>query len=226
MSLTGLSEKKNAGKKWIKMAKKTVNFEGVNFEIILAGRSNVGKSSIIRELTGKNVKVGKRPGVTLKPAHILNSDLLITDLPGFGFMSGVKDRKQDIVKDQIIRYIENNADRISIAVVVIDGASFIDIVERWESRSEIPIDIEIFELFQELGIDTILAVNKTDKIKVQELDTTLDGICDKLGMLPPWKQWLDTVAPVSAKKGDLKSLKTLVRQRLHEAKRDDLFKYF
>ncbi|TQD23537.1 GTP-binding protein EngB [Methanolobus vulcani] len=208
------------------MAKKTDELEGINFEIIFSGRSNVGKSSIMKELTGKNVKVGKRPGVTLKPTHIRYSDLLLTDLPGFGFMSGVKDRKQDIVKDQIVRYIEKNAERINVAVLVIDGASFLEIVQRWEERNEIPIDIEMFELFQELGFDIILAVNKVDKIKTDKLDATLDQICDKLNMLPPWRQWLDTVAPISAKKGDLKALKSLVRQRLHNEKRDDLFKYF
>jgi GTP-binding protein EngB required for normal cell division len=208
------------------MAKKTDEIEGINFEIIFSGRSNVGKSSIMRELTGKNVKVGKRPGVTLKPTHVRYSDLLLTDLPGFGFMSGVKDRKQDIVKDQIVRYIEKNTDRINVAVLVIDGASFLEIVKRWEERNELPIDIEMFELFRELGFDIILAVNKVDKIKNNELDATLDQICDKLNMLPPWRQWLDTVAPISAKKGDIKTLKSLIRQRLHNEKRDDLFKYF
>ncbi|WP_094228505.1 GTP-binding protein EngB [Methanolobus psychrotolerans] len=210
----------------MKMAKKVDEFEGVNFEILFAGRSNVGKSSVMREITGKNLKVGKRPGVTLKPTHIRYSDLLLTDLPGFGFMSGVKDRKQDIVKDQIVRYIENNAQRISLAVLVIDGAVFLDIVKRWEERNEIPVDIEIFELFRELGIDIILAVNKTDKIEASEFNATLDGICNKLEMLPPWRQWIDIVAPICAKKGDLKSLKSLIRQRLHTAKRDDLFQYF
>ncbi|WP_407282387.1 GTP-binding protein EngB [Methanolobus sp. WCC1] len=208
------------------MAKKTDEIEGINFEIIFSGRSNVGKSSIMRELTGKNVKVGKRPGVTLKPTHVRYSDLLLTDLPGFGFMSGVKDRKQDIVKDQIVRYIEKNTDRINVAVLVIDGASFLEIVKRWEERNELPIDIEMFELFRELGFDIILAVNKVDKIKNNELDATLDQICDKLNMRPPWRQWLDTVAPISAKKGDIKTLKSLIRQRLHNEKRDDLFKYF
>jgi GTP-binding protein EngB required for normal cell division len=138
----------------------------------------------------------------------------------------VKDRKQDIVKDQIVRYIEKNAERVNVAVLVIDGASFLEIVKRWEERSEIPIDVEMFELFRELGFDIILAINKVDKIKSSELDATLDQICDKLNMLPPWKQWLDIVAPVSAKKGDLKALKSLIRQRLHNEKRDDLFKHF
>ncbi|MEL4304882.1 GTP-binding protein EngB [Methanococcoides sp. LMO-2] len=205
--------------------KKDQSFEKAKFEIILSGRSNVGKSSIIRELTGKKVKVGKRPGVTLKPAHTLRSDLLVTDLPGFGFMSGVKDRKQDIVKDQIVRYIENNADRIKVAVLVTDAVSFVDVVERWESRNEIPIDIEMFDFFNELGFDTIIAINKMDRIKDSEREERLDAIVEKLGLTPPWNQWNYIVAPTSAKKGDIKSLKGLLRKRLHDEKRDDLFKY-
>ena len=60
---------------------------GISFEIIFVGRSNVGKSSLLRELFGAKVRVGKRPGVTLRPAHIQISDLLITDMPGFGFIA-------------------------------------------------------------------------------------------------------------------------------------------
>ena len=70
----------------------------ISFEIIFVGRSNVGKSSLLRELFGAKVRVGKRPGVTLRPTYIQISDLLITDMPGFGFMSGVKDRKQRAIK--------------------------------------------------------------------------------------------------------------------------------
>lgn len=103
------------------MAKSENITEGVSLEIIFVGRSNVGKSSLMRELTGQKVKVGKRPGVTLIPTHVRLSDLLITDMPGFGFMSGIKERKQDIVKDKIVRYIENNTERIMMAVMVVDG---------------------------------------------------------------------------------------------------------
>ena len=140
-------------------------------------------------------------------------------------MSGVKDRKQDIVKDQIVRYIEDNADRIKIAVLVTDAVSFIDVVERWESRNQIPIDIEMFDLFNELGFDTIVAINKMDRIKDIEQQERLDGIVEKLGLTPPWDQWNYIIAPTSAKKGDIKTLKGLLRKRLHDIKRDDLFKY-
>ncbi|HPJ84471.1 MAG TPA: 50S ribosome-binding GTPase, partial [Methanothrix sp.] len=39
-------------------------------EIVLIGRSNVGKSTLFRQLTGKKVRVGRRPGVTVGPARV------------------------------------------------------------------------------------------------------------------------------------------------------------
>ncbi|WP_440945007.1 GTP-binding protein EngB [Methanosarcina sp. T3] len=204
---------------------KTVAESGINLEITFVGRSNVGKSSLLRELFGAKVKVGKRPGVTLRPTHARVSDLLITDMPGFGFMSGVKDRKQDIVKDKTVRYIEDNAERIKIGVLVIDGPSFPEIVDRWDSRDQIPIDVEMFDFLREIGIDTIVAANKMDKVKADDCDDLLDEVAVRLGLEPPWKNWKHIIAPISAKKGDLKALKGLLRDRLHEMKRDDLFKY-
>ena len=205
--------------------RKKDNSESINLEIVFVGRSNVGKSSFIRELTGKKVKVGKRPGVTLKPHHVYYSDLLLTDMPGFGFMSGVKDRKKDIVHDKIVRYLENNSKRIIASVLVIDGPAFVEIADRWDSRDEIPIDIEMFEFLNELGIDTIVAVNKIDKIKSNDYNQTIDDIVERLGMSPPWKQWTDIIAPVNAKKGNIQPARELIQKRLHDAKRDDLLKY-
>lgn len=205
---------------------KTAAESGINLEIIFVGRSNVGKSSLLKELFGANVRVGKRPGVTLRPTHAQVSDLLITDMPGFGFMSGVKERKQDIVKDKTVHYIEDNAERIKIGVLVIDGPAFPEIVDRWDSRDQIPIDVEMFDFLREVGIDTIIAANKMDRIKEDESDPLLDEIAVRLGLEPPWQNWKHLIAPISAKKGDLKALKGLLRDRLHEIKRDDLFKYF
>lgn len=204
---------------------KTAAESGINLEIIFAGRSNVGKSSLLKELFGAKVRVGKRPGVTLRPTHAQVSDLLITDMPGFGFMSGVKERKQDIVKDKTVHYIEDNAERIKIAVLVIDGPAFPEIVDRWDSRDQIPIDVEMFDFLREIGIDTIVAANKMDRIKENESDPLLNEITARLGLEPPWQNWKHLIAPISAKKGDLKTLKGLLRDRLHEMKRDDLFKY-
>ncbi|HII79489.1 MAG TPA: GTP-binding protein EngB [Methanosarcina sp.] len=204
---------------------KTAAESGINLEIIFVGRSNVGKSSLLKELFGAKVRVGKRPGVTLRPTHAQVSDLLITDMPGFGFMSGVKERKQDIVKDKTVHYIEENSERIKIGVLVIDGPAFPEIVDRWDSREQIPIDVEMFDFLREIGIDTIVAANKMDRVKENEFDPLLDEVAIRLGLEPPWQNWKHLIAPISAKKGDLKALKGLLRDRLHEIKRDDLFKY-
>ena len=199
--------------------------DGAEFEIIFVGRSNVGKSSIIRKLTGSKVRVGKRPGVTLKPTHIRLGDLLVTDMPGFGFMSGVKERKQDIVKDKIVHYIEDNAGRVDLAVLVIDGSSFLEIVARWDERNEIPVDIELFRFLNEVGVPVILTINKMDKIDEDMADHVLDDIVERIGLPSPWNMWQDVVVPVSAKEEDLKKLSSCIRQRMHLAKRDDLFRY-
>lgn len=185
-------------------------------EIVFVGRSNVGKSTLIRALTGKKIPVGKLPGVTRKPLKIPYQNIQITDMPGFGFMSGIDEESMDAIKDNIVHYIEDNADNIVVAVMVVNSGSFAEIVDRWAGRNEIPVEIELYEFLQELNIDVIVAANKIDK--VDNVDETLDGIAERLGMMPPWKQWLDTIVPVSAKKGNIRELKELIQKKL-EGKR-------
>lgn len=138
-------------------------------------------------------------------------------------MSGVKERKQDIVKTKFVRYIEQNKDNITIVILVLDAKSFAQVVDRWEGRGEIPIDVEMFQFLRELDIDVIAAVNKVDKIK--DIDDVMDGVAVRLGLLSPWRQWLDILAPVSAKKGDIKAVTVLIRNRIHDLGRDDLLKW-
>lgn len=181
-------------------------------EIIFVGRSNVGKSTLIRALTGKKIAVGRLPGVTRKPLHIPYQNFQIIDMPGFGFMSGVTKESQEAIKTNIVRYIEDNAENIILAVMVVNAASFAEIVDRWDKRSEIPVEIELYEFLQELNIDVIVAANKIDK--VEDVDKTLDGVAERLGMMPPWRQWLDRIVPVSAKKGKIHRLKELMHEKL------------
>ncbi len=179
-------------------------------EIVFVGRSNVGKSTLITALTGKKLPAGRRPGVTRKPLHITSRNFLITDMPGFGFMSGVSEESQEAIKDNIVRYIEKNAGNILLAVMVVNASSFAEIVDRWTERKEIPVEVELFEFLHEMDIDVVVAANKMDK--VEDMDRTLDGIAERLGMMPPWKQWLDIIVPVSAKKGDVGRLKELMQR--------------
>jgi len=188
-------------------------------EIIFVGRSNVGKSTLITALTGKKLRIGRRPGVTRKPLHIPYRNVQITDMPGFGFMSGVSEESREAIKDNIIHYIENNAGNIVLAVMVVNAASFAEIVDRWAGRDEIPVEIELFEFLHELDIDVVVAANKIDKVK--NVDETLDGIAERLGMMPPWKQWLDKIVPLSAKKGEVRRLKELMQKKLDGMKKND-----
>jgi len=195
-------------------------------EVVLAGRSNVGKSTLMREITGHTFDTGQRPGVTRKPNHYdwAPEDFVLTDLPGFGFMKGLPEDAQEQIKTDVVRYIEANADKILVGVLVLDGKAAVDIIDRHSGPDEIPHDVELFHFFRDVGIPPVVAVNKIDK--VDDRDQRLDEICDRLGLVPPWKQWQETIAPISAKRGNISALNEAVRHHLHEAKRDDLFKFF
>jgi small GTP-binding protein len=195
-------------------------------EIVLVGRSNVGKSTLMRELTGHTkFTTGKKPGVTRSPNHFdwAPESFMFTDLPGFGFMSGVESKTQDAIQTDIVRYIEENADDILAAVLVVDGKSVIDIIDRHTTEDSIPHDVEMFYFLDELDVPTVVAVNKMDK--VDDTDERLNDLCDRLGLFPPWKQWRDTIAPITAKRGDISNLTEALRTHLHEQQRDDLFKF-
>lgn len=179
------------------------------------GRSNVGKSSVIRQLTGKKVRIGKKPGVTRRITRYRCGKIDIVDMPGFGFMSGVPREVQEHVKTEIVRYLERNKERILLALEIIDARAFSEIVERWESRGQIPVDVEMFSFLQELKLNPIVVANKIDLIYPEERDAVLDDVCEKLGMPPPWRQWLDVVVPISAKTGEgMSELRKLIGERL------------
>ena len=186
-------------------------------EIVLIGRSNVGKSSVIRQLTGRKVPIGKRPGVTRKINRYQMGDLIIVDMPGFGFMSGVSRSRQEKTKTEIVSYIENNRSKIALPMEVVDARSFHEIAERWENRGQIPVDVEMFSFLKELGLNPILVVNKIDLIYPEERDEVLDDISLRVGLTPPWRQWSDVIVPISAKTGeDVAKLKRLVKGRINE----------
>ena len=195
-------------------------------EVVFLGRSNVGKSTVMRELTGHTFNTGKKPGVTRKPNHYdwSSEDFVLTDLPGFGFMSGVPEERREQIKTDVVQYIEEYADNILVAVLVVDAKSVIDIIDRHTEQGDIPHDVEMFHFLGELDIPTVVAVNKMDK--VDDRDERLDELCDRLGLHPPWQQWTDEIAPISAKRGSIDALKEAIRTKLHAQKRDDLFQFF
>ncbi|EMA20026.1 GTP-binding protein EngB [Haloarcula argentinensis] len=195
-------------------------------EVVLVGRSNVGKSTLMREITGHTFDTGQRPGVTRSPNHFdwASADFVISDLPGFGYMKGVPEDVREEIKTDVVQYIERNAEQILVGILVVDGKSVIDIIDRHSGPDEIPHDVEMFHFLREVGVEPVVAVNKMDK--VDDEDERLNELCDRLGLHPPWQQWQETIAPISAKRGSTEPLNEAVRHHLHEVQRDDLFQFF
>jgi small GTP-binding protein len=189
-------------------------------EIVLIGRSNVGKSTLFWELTGTKVRVGKRPGITKYPFKAKVGDIYYVDMPGYGFMLKASRADQEKTKDLIVQYFEQNAEEIIMAIQVIDAASFLDIADRWEGRGEVPFEIELWEFLNDMGLDVILAANKMDRIGKVDVDGALDLICERLGMMPPWTQWTDRIAPMSAKRGQIQALRNIIGRKLSGKKAD------
>jgi small GTP-binding protein len=196
-------------------------------EVVLVGRSNVGKSTLMRELTGHSVDTGRKPGVTRQPNHFdwRPQDFVITDLPGFGFMEGVPADVREGIKTDVVRYLEAHADATLVAVLVVDGKAVVDIIDRHSGPDEVPHVVELFHFLQDLGIPTVVAVNKIDK--VDDRDARLDALCERLGLATPWQQWRrDTIAPISAKRGNVEALNEAVRTHLEAANEPELLQFF
>jgi GTP-binding protein EngB required for normal cell division len=175
-------------------------------ELFFVGRTNAGKSTVIKELFGLKTRMGKNPGVTKVPVRYELGNLIVTDLPGIGFRRGLFSF-QSTLRD-ITENTRDKRQQPPLAVQIIDAKSFLKIVER-HSR---PLDVDLYEYLLDFEIDPIVAINKMDKIGAHEAN--LNKIVSQLGMLPPYRQWIDRVAPISAKKHDVSALRWLITHRL------------
>jgi GTP-binding protein EngB required for normal cell division len=138
--------------------------------IVFTGRSNVGKSSTIRALTGVKVRIGKRPGSTRWEQMIDMDSVTIVDIPGFGFMSGKSKTAIEETKDHIVETLEQWSSRILLSVLIVDISLFRELFERWASRGEIPVDVEFYSFLCEISPRVIVLANKTDKVKKRHID--------------------------------------------------------
>lgn len=181
--------------------------------IVFAGRSNVGKSSTIRALSGKKIRVGKRPGSTRWELKIDMGSVDFVDIPGFGFMT--KQNKQAIedMKKQIVKWLEDWSDQMALAILIIDVSLFRELVDRWSKRGEIPIDIEFYAFLSEISSEVIVVANKIDKLKKRAIPDELDFLRQQLiGAIPDKKPMI--VAMSALKRTGIDELKDLVEYLL------------
>ena len=155
-------------------------------EIAFAGKSNVGKSSVInRLLQRKNfARVGDKPGKTVHVNYFtLDGACYLVDLPGYGFAkvsAGEKERWGRLMEDYFA------ANRIDLGVLIVDY--------RHPPTNN---DITMAWWFLDSGCPFVVVANKMDKLKKSELEPNRKVIREDLA-LPEGCP----VIPFSAEKGN------------------------
>ena len=155
-------------------------------EIAFAGKSNVGKSSVInRILQRKNfARVGEKPGKTIHVNYFtIDSQCYFVDLPGYGFAKvsqKEKERWGKLMEDYFA------AGRIDLGVLIVDY--------RHPPTNN---DITMARWFLESGCPFVVVANKMDKLKKSELIPNLETIRKDLELPDSCP-----VIPFSAEKGN------------------------
>ena len=186
--------------KFVKSAVKTGQYpEAALAEIAFAGRSNVGKSSLINTLVGRKnlVKTSGTPGKTrLINFFLINDSIYFVDLPGYGYarVSAKERMKWGPMVEAYLR------DRPSLKGVVM----LCDIRRGPEAEEE-----ELAEFLNHIGVPFVLIFTKADKLsknkqnarmKTLRKDLDLDDadvICfsakTRQGFEPAWQRIEDFI---------------------------------
>ena len=155
-------------------------------EIAFAGKSNVGKSSVInRILQRKNfARVGEKPGKTIHVNYFtIDKKCYFVDLPGYGYAKVSQSEKERWGK-----LMENYfaANRIDLGVMIVDAR-----------HAPTNNDITMARWFLDSGCPFVVVANKLDKVKKSQILENLAVIREDLELPEECP-----VIPFSAEKGD------------------------
>ena len=154
-------------------------------EIAFAGRSNVGKSSLLNLITGRKAlaRVSGSPGKTRTiNFYRCNDRFRIVDLPGYGYakISRSESEKWGAMMES---YLENRENLIKVVQLV-------DIRHKPSEQ-----DVQMYEYLKYFELDGIVVATKADKIGSNEKKRSLKLISDTLGMSED-----DIIIPISSLK--------------------------
>jgi len=164
-------------------------------EVAFLGRSNVGKSSLLNRLVsraaGDTARVGKTPGATAsvnlyalleqtknnkgnnnrrRPEGGKASPIIgFADLPGFGYAKLSKDTKES-VEEAAERYLGRRRE-LALGVLLVDS-------RRVPNADDRAVLAALFDM----GVPLIVVATKSDKLKINEVETAMATIRDGLGL--------------------------------------------
>ena len=156
-------------------------------QFAFAGRSNVGKSSVINRLVNrKNLAyVGASPGKTTQINYFLVDDrAYLVDLPGYGYAKVSQAEKERWAR-LMETYFQEGADAITAGVLIVD-------IRHKPTEN----DRVMHSWFRESGCPEIIVANKIDKLNRRQVEPALALIRETLELTEE-----DILVPFSAEKG-------------------------
>ena len=155
-------------------------------QMAFAGRSNVGKSSVINRLVNRKnfARVGASPGKTSQINYFrIDSGAYLVDLPGYGYAKVSKAER-----DRWGRLMENYfaSGLITLGVMIVDA--------RHKPTAD---DVTMAGWFYDAECPLAVAANKLDKLKKSEIEPNLERIRETLDLREG-----DGLIPFSAERGD------------------------
>lgn len=154
--------------------------------IAFAGKSNVGKSSVINRLLNRKnfARVGAEPGKTVHVNYFLiDGKVYFVDLPGYGYAKvsqSERDRWGRLMEDYFA-----SPGLISLGVMIVDA--------RHKPTAD---DVTMAEWFKATGCPLLVVANKLDKLKKSEVEPNMALIREILGLHENVE-----ILPFSAEKG-------------------------
>ncbi|WP_172330273.1 ribosome biogenesis GTP-binding protein YihA/YsxC [Mangrovicoccus sp. HB161399] len=142
-------------------------------EVCFAGRSNVGKSSLINALTGRKglARASNTPGRTQEINYFERDALYLVDLPGYGFANApvaTVAKWQELMKNYL-----SGRPTLRRAFVLIDSRHGIK-----------KVDDEILTLLDKSAVTFQVVLTKADKIKTSEYPKLLEQVAKALSKHP------------------------------------------
>ena len=139
-------------------------------ELAFAGRSNVGKSSLINALTNRKTlaRTSNTPGRTREINFFNLADrLVLVDLPGYGY-ARVSKAEAKVWSSLVLDYLRERTE-LRRVVVLIDAR-----------RGIMAADQQVMALFDEAAVSYQVVLTKTDKIKPADLGDILADVAQRL----------------------------------------------